>query len=207
MTMTTTMIDSIHATCHNIPVGTRKVAGYVTGSADIRWTRADWDRFDPRHTGLVRIDQSFGGRDPLGSDVLDVENGAATPGQVAHWVRIRHAAGNRFSDVYANRSTFTAVAAALNAAGPQGMFTATSVSGWLTGHYPERRQPDCWAPTWTGTRSSPSSGRHHRPTRTRRCPAPASRSKRPTVTCPSPWTTGTATVDERSAGRISLPAR
>ena len=58
--MTTTMIDSIHATCHNIPVGTRKVAGYVTGSSEIRWTRADWDRFDPRHTGLVRIDQSFG---------------------------------------------------------------------------------------------------------------------------------------------------
>jgi hypothetical protein len=103
MTMTTTMIDSIHATCHNIPTGTRKAAGYVTGSADIRWTRADWDRFDPRHTGLVRIDQSFGGR-------------------VAHWVRTRHAAGKRFSDVYANRSTFPAVAAALDAAGPQGMF-------------------------------------------------------------------------------------
>ena len=80
MAMSTNMIDSIHATCHNIPAGTRKVAGYVTGSADIRWRRADWDRFSPRHTGLVRIDQSFGGRDPLGSDVLDVERGAATPG-------------------------------------------------------------------------------------------------------------------------------
>jgi hypothetical protein len=122
MAMSTNMIDSIHATCHNIPVGTRKVAGYVTGSADIRWRRADWDRFNPHHTGLVRIDQSFGGRDPLGSDVLDVEKGAATPGQVAHWVRTRHAAGKRFSDVYANRSTFSAVSAALNAAGPQGMF-------------------------------------------------------------------------------------
>jgi hypothetical protein len=112
--MTTNMIDSIHATCHNIPVGTRKVAGYVTGSAIIRWTRADWDRFNPRHTGLVRIDQSFGGRDPLGSDVLDVEKGAATPGQVAHWVRARHAAGKRFSDVYANRSTFPAECGHLN---------------------------------------------------------------------------------------------
>ena len=94
--MTTNMIDSIHATCHNIPTSTRKAAGYVTGSADIRWRRADWDRFNRRHTGLVRIDQSFGGRDPLGSDVLDVEQGAATPGQVAHWVRTRHAAGKRF---------------------------------------------------------------------------------------------------------------
>jgi hypothetical protein len=64
MAMSTNMIDSIHATCHNIPTGTRKVAGYVTGSADIRWRRADWDRFSPRHTGLVRIDQSFGGRAP-----------------------------------------------------------------------------------------------------------------------------------------------
>jgi len=120
--MTTNMIDSIAATCHNIPVGTRKVAGYVTGTADIRWTRGNWNRFNPRHTGLVRIDQSAGGRDPLGSDVLDVEKGAATPGQVTHWVRTRHAAGKRFSDVYANRSTFRAVAADLNAAGPQAMF-------------------------------------------------------------------------------------
>jgi hypothetical protein len=77
--MSTNMVDSIHATCHNIPAGTRKVAGYVTGSADIRWRRADWDRFSPRHTGLVRIDQSFGGRDPLGSDVLDVERGQPRP--------------------------------------------------------------------------------------------------------------------------------
>jgi hypothetical protein len=119
MAMTTNMIDSIHATCHNIPTGTRKVAGYATGTADIRWRRADWDRFNRRHTGLVRIDQSFGGRDPLGSDVLDVETGAATPGQVAHWVRTRHAAGNRLSDGNTNRSTFPAIASALNAAGPQ----------------------------------------------------------------------------------------
>ena len=56
------MIDSIHATCHNIPTGTRKVAGYVTGSAEIRWTRTDWDRFDPRHTGLVRIDRARKGK-------------------------------------------------------------------------------------------------------------------------------------------------
>jgi hypothetical protein len=34
--MTTNIIDSIHATCHNIPASTRKVAGYVTGSAVIR---------------------------------------------------------------------------------------------------------------------------------------------------------------------------
>jgi len=120
--MTTNMIDSIHASCHNIPAGTRKVAGYVNWVSGHQGTQADWDRFNPRHTGLVRIDQSFGGRDPLSSDVLDVEQGAATPGQVAHWVRTRHAAGKRFSDVYANRSTFSAVAAALNAAGPQGMF-------------------------------------------------------------------------------------
>jgi hypothetical protein len=35
---------------------------------------------------------------------------------------VRHAAGKRFSDVYSNRSTFPAIAAALNAAGPQAMF-------------------------------------------------------------------------------------
>jgi hypothetical protein len=141
MAMSTNMIDSIHATCHNIPAGTRKVAGYVTGSADIRWRRADWDRFSPRHTGLVRIDQSFGGRDPLGSDVLDVERGAATPGQVAHWVRTRHAAGKRFSDVYTNRSTFPAIAAALDAAGPGALYHR-HVRLWLADWSLSRTQAD-----------------------------------------------------------------
>jgi hypothetical protein len=203
--MTTNMIDSIHATCHNIPTGTRKVAGYATGTADIRWRRADWDRFNRRHTGLVRIDQSFGGRDPLGSDVLDVETGAATPGQVAHWVRTRHAAGKRFSDVYTNRSTFPAIAAALNAAGPQATFHR-HVRLWLADWSLSRAQAARLLGTrLLATRSSPSSGRHHRPTRTRRCPAPASHSGRRTVTCPSLWTTGTVTVDERIAGASQLP--
>ena len=65
--------------------GTRKGAGYVTGSADIRWTRADWDRSNPRHTGLVRIDQSSGGRDPIGSDVLGRPAATALPPTV--WTR------------------------------------------------------------------------------------------------------------------------
>jgi hypothetical protein len=73
--------------------------------------------------------------------VLDVERGAATPGQVAHWVRTRHAAGKRFSDVYTNRSTFPAIAAALDAAGPGALYHR-HVRLWLADWSLSRTQAD-----------------------------------------------------------------
>ncbi|HCU93713.1 MAG TPA: hypothetical protein DHU96_13700 [Actinobacteria bacterium] len=52
------MIDATHAEVKNIPQGTRRNAGYVTGTADIRWTPADWPSFP--NAGHVRIDQQGG---------------------------------------------------------------------------------------------------------------------------------------------------
>jgi hypothetical protein len=73
--------------------------------------------------------------------VLDVERGAATPGQLARWVRTRHAAGKRFSDVYTNRSTFPAIAAALDAAGPGALYHR-HVRLWLADWSLSRTQAD-----------------------------------------------------------------
>ena len=121
--MTTTMIDTVGANVSSIPVTAEKVAGYVTGSGVVPWTAADWARFP--HSGHVRIDQSPAGHAPLASDVLDVENLAATPATVPTWVKTRMAAGKPFSDVYASRSTVPRIVAALNAAGKP---------GWYGGH-------------------------------------------------------------------------
>jgi hypothetical protein len=72
------MIDAIHADAGNIPAGTPKVAGYVTGTPDIQWTSPDWARFPS--SGHVRIDQSAALAEWAsgGADVADVESGAAT---------------------------------------------------------------------------------------------------------------------------------
>src|SRR5689334_21874261 len=69
--MITAAHDATHQFIGHLPGG--QAAGYTTGTADIRWTNADWDA----HPGAVRIDQDFAASDPS-ADVLDVENGAAT---------------------------------------------------------------------------------------------------------------------------------
>jgi len=76
------MIDTIHADVSNIPVSTPKVAGYITGAPDIRWTTADWDRFP--HSGKIRINQDgFTDVSEAGiADVADYEPGAFTEAQV-----------------------------------------------------------------------------------------------------------------------------
>ena len=86
---TTIMIDTIHDDVSNIPVNTPKVAGYITGSPDIRWTTADWDRF-PK-AGKVRINQDgFTDVSEAGiADVADYEAGAFTEAQVLEWVKLR----------------------------------------------------------------------------------------------------------------------
>jgi hypothetical protein len=52
----TLMIDTIHDNVGNIPGGTPRVAGYVTGTPNIRWTPQDWARF-PK-AGKAPVDQS-----------------------------------------------------------------------------------------------------------------------------------------------------
>jgi hypothetical protein len=75
--MTRTMGDAIHdnvAALH--AANTQMVAGYVTGSADIVWTTADWALFVGKPQ--VTIDQGFTGSPVASADVLDVEPGAWT---------------------------------------------------------------------------------------------------------------------------------
>lgn len=113
MTAAVRMIDAMHAHAASIPPGTQKVAGYVTGTPDIKWVQADWDLF-PR-AGHVRIDQSPGLGVPAGSDVKDIEAGAATIADGVEWVKARHAKG-WYSTLYFSRSMLSEVKAALAAA-------------------------------------------------------------------------------------------
>lgn len=71
--------DAIRANISHLPAG--QVAGYTTGSPDIRWTAADGNA----HPGWVRICQDAGASDPT-ADVLDVERGAATNAGTPGWV-------------------------------------------------------------------------------------------------------------------------
>jgi hypothetical protein len=69
------MIDTTHPNVAHIPVNTAKVAGYVTGTPDIKWTPPDWARF-PK-SGHVRIDQQPGYVEFMrgAADVADIESG------------------------------------------------------------------------------------------------------------------------------------
>jgi len=101
------MYDSI--TAADIPATAPMVAGYVDGL--YRWSAADWARFpNARH---VRIAVS-----PFTNDgeVLDVENGDATPAQAPAWGKMREAAG-QIPHFYVNRSNVAELLAACKAAG------------------------------------------------------------------------------------------
>lgn len=110
------MADATHSSVANVPAGVSKVAGYVTGSADIQWTPADWARF-PR-SGKIRIDQS-----PSldlwasgGADVADMENGAASQATVIAQAKVRQAR-NWFSFTYVAQGNLASLQDAVNAAG------------------------------------------------------------------------------------------
>lgn len=78
--MTRTMGDAIHdnvSALVAIKGELQLVAGYVTGSADVQWTSADWAEF--AGLSLVTIDQGYTGSPVASADVRDVEAGAWTP--------------------------------------------------------------------------------------------------------------------------------
>lgn len=102
--------DAIAENISRLPKG-HQAAGYATGSTGYVWTTADWDA----HPGAVRIDQNTSASDYT-ADVLDVENGAATPAEAPNWVthalHSYHQAarpGQRSPVVYMNMSTMTQV--------------------------------------------------------------------------------------------------
>lgn len=95
------MYDSTHPEA--IPLTARMVAGYVDGL--YAWLPAAWARFpNAVHVRIAVFPSTNGGQ------VLDVEQGDATPAQAPGWVRMRRAAGVDPS-VYCNTSTWPAVQA------------------------------------------------------------------------------------------------
>lgn len=134
--MTTTMIDSIHSTAHNIPPGTLKVAGYVTGTPDVKWTDADWQRFP--NAGRVRIDQGYPTFLPLSCDVFDVEPKALSPVQAAEGVAVRIAHGIKWTTIYASDFYLSKVQQALSST----IIFPGKPIGWWHGHV------NCWLADW-----------------------------------------------------------
>jgi hypothetical protein len=124
--MTTMMLDSIGSTADNIPTATRKVAGYVTGTGGVVWSALEWTRF--AKSGRVRIDQSPGAVDPLGSDVLDVEAGASPPAAAVDWLKARIANSMPVGAVYGSGGALAAVEAAFKA---RGVSPANHLYVWL----------------------------------------------------------------------------
>lgn len=114
--MTRLMADTINTTVSDIQhlEGSQTidmVAGYANGT--YAWSSADWQRFP--HQAHVTIDVR--GTDPS-ADVLDVENGDATPADAVTWIKNKKLLKPAYPGVlYCNRSNITALFNALNAAG------------------------------------------------------------------------------------------
>lgn len=108
----TLMIDAIHDSVGNIPVSTPRVAGYVTGTADIQWTAHDWDRF-PK-SGRAPIDQSPGLAAYASNDAMiaDIEPLAGTVAAYVQACKERVRAGHPLC-FYCSQSIVAQVSAAL----------------------------------------------------------------------------------------------
>ena len=93
-----------------IPVDTPVVAGYGDGMLPGQpWSSADWARF-PNAIKLVVVlfPQHVG-------DILDIENGAASPADAPGWCDRFSRPGRRAPSLYVNRSNWAAVRAAVGA--------------------------------------------------------------------------------------------
>jgi LysM repeat protein len=112
--MTRTMYDS--TTAADIPTSAQMVGGYLPPNR-YAWSAADWARFP--HAVQVRIVIAASTND---GQVLDVEQGDATPTEAPGWARMRRAAGQD-PTIYCNASTWGAVRSAFDAAGePQPLY-------------------------------------------------------------------------------------
>lgn len=122
--------DCIRANIGRAPAGL--LAGYTTGSSDIRWTAADWDA----HPGAVRICQDPAASDDT-ADVLDVEAGAATLAGVVPWSK-RALAGYRSGKrpgqrpplIYCSQVSVTPVANVLTGAGLADGSVGLFIANW-----------------------------------------------------------------------------
>lgn len=79
------MYDAISANAASlVALDPQIVAGYGTGSSDIKWTGADVDLFP--HATIVEIDQGGAGSPQYVANVQDVESGAYSVAQIPGWV-------------------------------------------------------------------------------------------------------------------------
>lgn len=113
------MYDATHANVDSIPLSAAKVAGYITGTPDIKWTQADWDRFP--HAAHIQIDQGDGSDATSQATahalkVGDVEPGALTAQQAAAICLGRLKAGIAYTTLYADRTDAAKLLPALEAA-------------------------------------------------------------------------------------------
>lgn len=105
------MVDTIHANVNNVPRNCNKVAGYVTGTPDIRWTGGDWSRFKG---AKVPINQS--NSVVVTAPVCDVEPGAMTIAVAVESVRARRSIGET-TTIYLPESLLVECEQAISAAG------------------------------------------------------------------------------------------
>lgn len=113
-------VDAIHANVSHIPAGIQ-VGGYVTGSADIAWTDADWKA----HPDAIRIDQTPNATAwDATADVDDYERGAVTLDELPRRAQARMLSfnkvtriGQRRPAIYVSASNVTQVVNALNNGG------------------------------------------------------------------------------------------
>jgi hypothetical protein len=122
------MGDAIHANVASLPDDLQLVAGYGTGTPDIRWTDLNWARF-PSIPHVV-IDQGSIGAPLYSANVIDIETGAWNVGQVTGWMN--NATAPR-PTVYVNRGNeWAACLAALHS--PRfGGDVWLSYPGWMPG--------------------------------------------------------------------------
>jgi hypothetical protein len=116
------MVDTVGTTAKNIPTATGKVAGYVTGSADIQWTAAEWAMFP--HSVHVTINQENGS--DAACDVYDYETGAWTELDVV--AKVKANAGQ--CTVYVNQANVESLTKALTAAGMQNHGVELWLANW-----------------------------------------------------------------------------
>lgn len=113
------MPDFTHSAVKNVPPNGpfTHVAGYVSGTSDIKWTPSDWARF-PRQIH-IRIHQGYGTKEPnmADYDVLDIERGAWTPAEAANEVKRRVEAGYVWTTLYGGDAALNETATLIRAMG------------------------------------------------------------------------------------------
>jgi hypothetical protein len=118
-------INSLAAVIAKAFPDTTMVAGYINGY--YAWTRAEWDLFPHANHVTISITASANA-----GDVLDVENGDATPAQTEAWIAMRKSAGYDRPTIYCSRSVIPEVRLG-------------------TGPYILARDYDIWVADWTGS--------------------------------------------------------